>query len=128
MVMDDVVCRVPVTVAGGAAVVVVVPPVPVPVLVDATPAVAVTLAVLFVMSMVCALPAESVVATLGETLPLSVVKLTGMPASTFPFGSSTDAVIVDVPPMAEIVSGLAPISTRATAAAPTAILTEPLVP
>jgi hypothetical protein len=81
-----------VTLAVGAGTVVVVVP---DVVEDATPAVAVTFAVLLVVSFVLALPLASVLTTAGLTEPLSVLNVTGTSAMRFPPGSLAVAVIVD---------------------------------
>jgi len=94
--------------------------VPVP---EATPAPAVTFDTLVVVSVVCALPLWSVVTTAALNEPLSAVKVTGTPGSTFPFVSRTFAVIVLDPPDAATVAGLAEAVTPPTAAAPIAIFT-----
>ena len=113
-----------VTFPEGAGVVVVVVP---DVEVDPTPAVAVTLAVLLVVSTALALPLASVFTTEKFNDPLSVVKVTGIPAMTVPAESLTVAVIVDLPP-GEMVAGEAVIPIVATPAAPIAIFTAPLAP
>jgi hypothetical protein len=87
-----------------------------------TPAVAVTLAVRFVVIVVVAVPVTSVVATDALSVPLSVVKVTGTPGNKFPPESKTLAVTVDVPPLAATVPGDALIPMVADAAAPMAIL------
>ena len=94
-------------------------PPPVPVLEPSAPAVAVTVAVLLVFSVVCALPRSSVLTTDAVKVPTVVVKVTGTPPSTLPFGSATDAVMTDAPPLCDTVPGLAPTTIRPTAAAPT---------
>src|SRR5438093_6007240 len=76
-----------VTVAVAGAVVVVFPSEPVDVVV--MPAVAVTFAVLFVVSVVVAMPLTSVLATLTLSDPASVVKVTGTPTSALPPASVT---------------------------------------
>jgi hypothetical protein len=86
------------------------------------PAVAVTVAVLLVVSVVWASPAESVATEDAASDPAFVLNVTGTPVSGLPLVSSTLATIVDVPPLAETVPGLALIETLPTAAAPTAIL------
>jgi hypothetical protein len=88
-----------------------------------TPAVAVTLAVRLVVSVVWALPVASVLTSDGETVPASAVKVTGTLPKRLPLASATVAVIVDVPPLAETVVGFAVTVTPPTAAAPMAILT-----
>ena len=95
---------------------------PVPVDAAETPAVAVTLAVLFVVICVVAVPVPSVFAIDALRLPLSVVKVTGTPGSRLPLESKTFAVSVDVPPLAETVPGDALTPMFAAAAAPIAIL------
>ena len=109
-----------VTLAVGAAVVVVP-------LVDAKPDVAVTLAVLLVVSTAVALPLESVVTTEAFIEPLSVVNVTGTPPTRVPVASLTLALIVEEPPGA-IVDGIAVSPIVATPAAPTAIFAAPVVP
>ena len=89
-----------VKVAVGAAVVVVP-------LTVAAPAVAVIFAVDVVVSVVCALPPASEVTTAGKTVPTSLVKLTGTPPRALPPVSTTVAVIVVLPPMADTEPGLA---------------------
>jgi hypothetical protein len=105
-------------------VVVVVPPLPPlpPLDVVATPAVAVTFAVRFVVSVTCALPLASVFATDALSDPLSVVNVTGTDASALAPLSNTCAVIVDDPPDDDTVVGLALTDTPVAAAAPIAIL------
>lgn len=119
--MADVVLTLMVTLADGAAVVVVPDTEPIP-------AVAVTFAVLLVVSVVRARPSASVVSRLGETLPASVVNVTRMPVNALPLESNTDAVIVELPPVADTVVGLAARAMFPTAAAPTAIFSAPLAP
>src|SRR4029078_2167621 len=87
---------------GAPTVVVVVPDVEV----DPIPAVAVTLAVLFVVSFVVAAPFASVVTTAGVIDPLSVLKVTGTFATRLPLVSLTVALTVACPPL-EIVEGVA---------------------
>src|SRR5437762_1918302 len=87
---------------GGGAVVVVVPDV----VEDATPAVAVTFAVLLVMSVVVARPLASVETTAGANEPLSLLNVTGTSARTFPPASLTVAAIIDGLPL-ETVEGSA---------------------
>src|SRR5438128_1633805 len=70
----------------------------------AMPAVAVTFAVLLAVSVVVAVPLVPVVTTAGFTDPLSVLNVTGTPASTLPPESLTVAVIVERPPL-EMVAG-----------------------
>src|SRR5262245_27578261 len=99
--------------------VVIVPPLPLPPLVVvATPAVAVTFAVRFVVSVTCALPPASVLATDALSDPLSVVNVTGTDASALAPLSNTCAVIVDDPPDEDTKVGLALTETLVAAAAP----------
>ena len=103
--------------------VVVVAVVPLPVL-PARPAVAVTVAAFVVVSVDCALPLPSVVATAGDIAPASVVNVTGTPPSRLPFMSN--AVGGDQRRAAgrrDRRSGFASTVTLPTAAAPIAILT-----
>jgi hypothetical protein len=88
----------------------------------------VTVAVRLVVSVVCAVPLESVLTTLAENDPAVVVKVTGTDDSTLPLGSLTDAVIADVPPLAATFAGFALTEMRPTAAAPMPILIAPAVP
>src|SRR5262245_54916249 len=81
------------------------------------PAVAVTLAVLVVVSVATAVPFPLVLTTGGLTVPLSVVNVTGTPLNA----GVTTAVIVDLAPGATV-AGLALTPMPGTAAAPTAIL------
>lgn len=92
-----------------------------------TPAVAVTLAVLLVVSVVVALPFASVVAIDALREPLSVVNVTGTPAITVPLASLTVAVIAEWP-AGKIEAGSAVIAMLATPAAPTAIVIAPVSP
>jgi hypothetical protein len=96
-------------------------------LVVATPAVALTMAVLFDVKTAVAFPFVSLVATDGFTDPLSVLNVTGTPAIAVPLASLTVAVMVDRPP-GDIVAGAAASPTEATPAAPTAIVIAPVVP
>src|SRR4029077_1338623 len=105
----------------------VVPVEPVPLDGIDTPAVAVTLAVLFVVSWTDAVPVVSVVAMVELSVPLSVANVTGTPGRRLPFTSRTLAEIVDVPPVDATVPGEALTPRLCAAAAPTAILTA-LVP
>ena len=88
-----------------------------------TPAVAVTFVVLLVVRVTCAVPVESVDTTDALSDPLSALNVTGMPASKLPLESPTFAVIVDVPPLAGTVPGLALTPMLVAAAAPIAIFT-----
>jgi hypothetical protein len=51
-----------------------------------------------VVKTACALPAWSVVASVVFNVPAVVENDTGAATKAFPFTSSTDALIVDVPP------------------------------
>src|SRR5918994_2848306 len=85
------------------------------------PAVAVTLAALLVVNVVRAIPAVSVFATAELNVPAVVAKLTGTPARGLPDASTTDAVMVVLPPPDGTDVGLAVRLTRPVAAAPTEI-------
>jgi hypothetical protein len=87
---------------------------------------AVTVASIEVVSVVCALPFESVLTNDPVSTPADVAKLTGAPASALPFTSTTFAVTTADPPFAEIVVGFAVNVMRPTAAVPTEILTGPV--
>src|SRR5262245_12129646 len=89
------------------------------------PALAPTLAVCVVVSVVEALPAASVVALPAESVPLSVLNVTGTPGSGPPASLTTVAVTMDVPPDDPRVAGDAATVTCLTAAVP--ILTLSLV-
>ena len=82
-----------------------------------------TLAVRLVASVVFALPVASVLTSDWRTVPASVVNVTGTPGRRFPLALPTVAVMVDEPPFADTVPGLAVTATLPTAAAPIAILT-----
>jgi hypothetical protein len=99
-------------VAGG---VVVVPP--------CAPTLAVTVAVVEVLSRVVVMPFASVVAAMTSSEPAVVENVTGAAERTLPLMSNTDAWIVEVPPCAGTTVGLALTETRPTAAVPTAIFT-----
>ena len=83
------------------------------------PAVAVTLAGLFVVRVVRATPAVSVFATAELKEPAVVENVTGTPAMGLPDTSTTTAVTVVLPPVDGTDVGLALTLTRAAAAAPT---------
>src|SRR3954452_17249988 len=85
------------------------------------PAAAVTLAVRVVVSVVVATPLGAVFAVDGLTAPTSDVNETGTPGSALPLVSTTLAEIVDEPPLAGSVDGLAVRAICPTAALPTAI-------
>jgi hypothetical protein len=80
---------------------------------------AVTLAARDVVSVVCAIPAASVVADEIESEPASVENVTAIPAIPVPDTSSTRAEMVEAPPEGPNVCGLALTSTRSTPALPT---------
>src|SRR5436190_2958699 len=71
------------------------------------PEVAVTFAVLVVVSVVVALPFASVVTVEEESVPLSVVNVTGTPETPPPWSLTTLADIVVVPPDEPSVAGCA---------------------
>ena len=83
------------------------------------PAVADTVAVLFVVSVVRAMPVLSVLTTGALNVPDVVVKVTGTPAIELPEASTTTALSVLVPPFEGTDVGLADTVTRPAAAAPT---------
>ncbi len=87
------------------------------------PAVAVTVAVLVVVSFVAAFPPASVLTTPALNEPAVVLNVTGRFGNAFPLMSRIVAVIVLSPPAAGTVEGLALMAIFDTAAAPTAILT-----
>ena len=107
---------------------VVVPVLVLPLLVDWTPTVAVTVACAAVVIVVCAPPPVSVFTTALPRTPVEVEKLTGTPLSALPFTSTTLAVMVATPPLTDTGFGLAETLTRPTAADPTAIRTPPFAP
>src|SRR6476661_6014776 len=72
---------------------------------------AVTVAFCEVVSSAVAVPKSSVVAVLGESDPASAVNVTATPGTPAPDTFSTRAEIVDVPPLAPSVCGLAESST-----------------
>ncbi len=93
------------------------------------PAVIVTVAVWFVLSIDVASPSTFVVAMTGESVPWSVLNATGTPASPLLLTSSTVATIVAVPPSCDTLEGLAVATTVVAAAAPIMIDTPvPAVP
>ena len=82
------------------------------------PALAVTLASRFVVSVVRAMPLESVFATVELNEPAVVENVTGTPVTELPEASKTAALIVDVPPLEGTDVGLAVRLIRLVAAAP----------
>jgi hypothetical protein len=64
-----------------------------------------------VFKLVVATPLSSVVDVAGETLPASVVKVTGTPGTPAPEAFSTRAEMADVPPVGLRVCGVALTST-----------------
>src|SRR5262249_1393979 len=85
------------------------------------PALAVTLAVRVAVRVVVAPPVPSVGARGRLTAPPAPVKETGTPGSRLPAMSRTRAAMVDEPPAAGSVAGLAVNVSDPTAAVPTAI-------
>ena len=85
----------------------------------AAPAVAVTVASRFVVKVVFAWPAASVVAAESDRVPIVVEKFTCTDASGLPFASVTTAVISEEPPLEGTVPGLAVSCIRDAAAPPT---------
>jgi hypothetical protein len=83
------------------------------------PAVAETVAALFVVSVVRAMPALSVLTTGELKVPDVVVNVTGTPAIALPDASTTTALRLLVPPLEGTDVGLADTVTRPAAAAPT---------
>jgi hypothetical protein len=96
-------------------------PVFVPVVAPA-PVLAVTVASLLVVSVVAAVPLESVDATALLNVPAVVENVTGTSRNALPDVSDTVADIVLVPPVNGTVVGLAVTEIRPAAAAPTVIL------
>ena len=121
IVIEDAALTLIVTVAVGA--VVAVPPVPPVPPDDDTPVVAVTLAVLFVVSCVVAVPVASVVAMVVENDPLSVEKVTGTPGGGSRSCRAPARRSSTCRRSTSTVLGLALRPTLAAAAAPIAILT-----
>ena len=95
---------------------------------DPTPTLAVTVAVCAVVSAVDATPLTSVLTTPAVSEPAVVVNVTGIDVIRLPLTSNTVAEIVDVPPNAGTIAGVALTTTFWTAAAPTRILSAPLAP
>jgi hypothetical protein len=94
-------------------------PLPPPVSFGAPAMRAVTVAVVVVVSVVCATPLASVFFDVGDTVPALVTKETGTLATPDPPTSLTIAVIADCPPEAGSVCGVAVITIRSAAVAPT---------
>jgi hypothetical protein len=85
----------------------------------ALPAVTVTVAAWFAVSVVRAVPEVSVLTTVALNVPAVVAKVTGTPPSGLPDASTTKAVIVVDPPVDGTDEGLAVTLTRPAAAPPT---------
>jgi hypothetical protein len=88
------------------------------------PALAVTVASLFVVSVVVAAPLASVDATAVLNVPAVVENVTGTSRSGLPDVSDTVAEMALVPPVNGTVVGLAVTEIRPAAAAPTVILSD----
>ena len=71
------------------------------------------------LSVTVATPLASVIADDAESVPVSLVNVTGTPGTPAPDVSSTRAEIVLLPPAGPSVWGVALTSTRSTAALPT---------